>query len=235
MNNSIMKPSFFITGTDTGVGKTEAACVLARSLRAAGYKVGVMKPVETGCVDNKGKLIPTDALRLKEASGSNAGLETINPYRFTLALSPQTAAEHFGATIEFDSIKSCFDELSDQNDVMLVEGAGGLLVPVSDDRTMADLALYLGLPLIVVSANRLGTINRTLLTVHCALSKGLKVAGIIFNNTTSEVSDISREYNRADIERLSPVPVLFEIPLLKKEEAPFQLEEGLLNNVLSRA
>ena len=224
-----MKPSFFITGTDTGVGKTAAACILARSFRAAGYRVGVMKPVETGCADKDGKLIPQDALRLKEASGSTAALETINPYRFTLPLSPHTASEHFGATIEFDNIKSCFDELIKENDVMLVEGAGGLLVPVSEGRTMADLAIYLGMPLIVVSANRLGTINHTLLTVHCALSKGLKVAGVILNNTTPKDGDISREYNRADIERLSPVPVLFEIPFLKKEVAPFQLEEGHLS------
>src|SRR3990172_3533040 len=111
-----MKPSFFITGTDSGVGKAEAACVLARSFRAAGYRVGAMKPVETGCADNNGKLIPQDALRLKEASGSKAGLEAINPYRFTLPLSPQTASEHFGATIEFENIKSCFDELVEDSD-----------------------------------------------------------------------------------------------------------------------
>ena len=228
-----MKPSFFITGTDTGVGKTAAACILARSFRAAGYRVGVMKPVETGCADNNGQLIPQDALRLKEASGSAAGLEVINPYRFTLPISPQTASEHFGVTIEFEKIKSCYDELIEDSDVMLVEGAGGLLVPISEGQTMADLALYLGLPVIVVSANRLGTINHTLLTVQCAISMGLKVAGVILNNTTPEDGDISRAYNRADIERLSQVPLLFEIPFIDaKKEAPFLLEGSLLSSLI---
>jgi len=231
-----VKRGFFITGTDTGVGKTEAACLLARSFRGAGLRVGVMKPVETGCPESDGKLVPVDALKLQEAAGSEARLEIINPYRLPLPLSPQTASEHFDITIEFEKIKSCYEELSIDSDVMLIEGAGGLLVPVSEGRSMADLALSLGLPVIVVAANRLGAINHTLLTVRCAISMGLNVAGVILNNATPEDNDISRGYNRADIARLCQAPLLFEIPFSdRKKEAPFLLEEGLLSDLLSRA
>ncbi|WKZ32160.1 MAG: dethiobiotin synthase [Thermodesulfobacteriota bacterium] len=227
-----MKRAFFITGTDTGVGKTEAACMLARAFRAAGLKPGVMKPVETGCPERDGRLVPTDALRLKEASGTEAPLELINPYRFAPPLAPFTASELSGATIDFERIRSCLKELSNMHDLMLVEGAGGLLTPIAQDTYMADLALDLGLPAIIVSANRLGTINHTLMTIKCAGYMGIKVAGIILNNPGPNGSDPSRAHNRASIERLSPAPILFEAPFSSKNEAPFLPEEGLVASLL---
>jgi dethiobiotin synthetase len=227
-----LKRSFFLTGTDTGVGKTEAACILARAFRAAGLKTGVMKPVETGCPEGDGRLLPMDALRLKEASGTDAELDLINPYRFAPPLAPLTASELSGVTIDFEKIKYCFEELSSSHDAMLVEGAGGLLTPVAGDKCMADLALDLGLPAVIVTANRLGTINHTLLTLRCAESMGIKVAGIILNNTEPPGGDLSRAHNRAAIERLSPAPLLFEAPFSSKNEAPFLLEEGLVSSLL---
>lgn len=207
-----MKPAFFITGTDTNVGKTEAACLLARSFKGAGYTVGVMKPVETGCAVVDGRLMPADALRLKEASGTGADLDLVNPYKFTPPLSPDLCARLFNASIDLGRIRDIFLGLVEAHDVMLVEGAGGLLAPVAEGKTMAELAVLLGAPLIVVSANRLGTLNHTLLTVRCAREMGLGVKGVILNNLSPEDNDLSRQYNKSEIERLSGVPVLFEMP-----------------------
>jgi dethiobiotin synthetase len=222
------KPAFFITGTDTNVGKTEAACLIASSFREAGFTTGVMKPVETGCRLLGEKLIPRDALRLKEASGTGADLDLVNPYRFTAPVAPDLAARLFGASIDMERIRDIFIGLQAAHDLMLVEGAGGLLAPVTEEKSMADLALFLGAPLIIVSANRLGTVNHTLLTVRCAREMGLAIKGIILNNPAAPENDLSRDHNRRDIERLSGAPVLFEIPysparsgapvLLKKEE-----------------
>ncbi len=222
------KPAFFITGTDTNVGKTEAACVLAKSLTEAGLKVGVMKPVETGCLVKDGRIIPLDALRLKAASNTEADLDLVNPYRFTAPVAPDLAARLFGTAIDLHRIRDIFIGLRAAHDVMLVEGAGGLLAPCAEGKSMADLALLLGLPLIIVSANRLGTINHTLLTINCARQMGLAVKGIVLNNPALSENDPSAGHNRSDIERLSGVPVMFEIPywpdpasapkLLKKDE-----------------
>lgn len=221
------KPAFFITGTDTNVGKTEAACSLARSFAEAGLKVGVMKPVETGCPVEGGRIMPVDALRLKAASGTGADLDLINPYRFTAPVAPDLAARLFGASIDLNRIRDIFIGLQAAHDLMLIEGAGGLLAPCAEGKSMADLARLLGSPLVIVSANRLGTINHTLLTVNCARQMGLAIKGIILNNPAPLEDDLSVEYNRSDIERLSGVPVLFEMPwspassgmprLLKKE------------------
>lgn len=206
------KPAFFITGTDTNVGKTEAACVLASSFRKAGLKVGVMKPVETGCPIKGDRIMPQDALKLKEASGSEADIDLVNPYRFTAPVAPDLAARLFGASIDLERIKDIFIGLQAAHDLMLVEGAGGLLAPAAEGKSMADLALLLEAPLLIVSANRLGTINHTLLTVSCARQMGLAVKGIILNNPTDSSNDLSAGHNLSDIERLSGFPVLFEIP-----------------------
>ena len=226
------KPAFFITGTDTNVGKTEAACSLARSFRDAGLKVGVMKPVETGCPVIGGKIVPQDALRLKEASGTEADLDLINQYRFTAPVAPDLAARLFKAAIDFNRIRDIFLGLHAAHDVMLVEGAGGLLAPAAEGRSMADLALFLGIPLIIVSANRLGTINHTLLTVSCARQLGLDIKGIILNNPVDPGNDLSREHNRRDIERLSGVRVLFEIPYSPGQSHPPLLGRGEIEKFL---
>jgi dethiobiotin synthetase len=206
------KPSFFITGTDTSVGKTEAACLLARSLTEAGLKVGVMKPVETGCPVKDGRIMPLDALRLKTASNTEADLDLVNPYRFTAPVAPDLAARLFGTSIDLERIKDIFIGLQAAHDLMLVEGAGGLLAPCAEGKSMADLAHLLGTSLIIVTANRLGTINHTLLTVRCAQQMVLAIKGIILNNPAPSENDPSAGHNRSDIERLTGVPVVFEIP-----------------------
>ena len=228
------KPAFFITGTDTNVGKTEAACVLASSFKEAGLKVGVMKPVETGCPVEGGRIMPQDALRLKEASGTEADLDLVNPYRFTAPVAPDLAARLFGASIDLERIRDIFIGLQAAHDLMLVEGAGGLLAPAAQGKSMADLALLLGAPLLIVFANRLGTIKHTLLTVNCARQTGLAVKGIVLNNPSDSGNDLSAEYNRRDIERLSGVPVIFEIPYSPAPaSAPMRLKKEIIEKLLA--
>lgn len=227
-----MKRAFFITGTDTNIGKTQAACLIARSLRASGLRVGVMKPIETGCPVIGEKITPQDALKLKEASGTEADLDLINPYRFTAPVAPDLAARLFNATIDFNRIRDIFVGLQAAHDIMLVEGAGGLLAPAAEGRSMADLAVILGAPLLIVSANRLGTINHTLLTVSCARQMGLAIKGIILNNPVDSSNDLSAGHNRSDIERLSGVPVLFEIPFSPDHSSAPALGKGDIEKLL---
>src|SRR3990170_937540 len=134
-----MKRAYFITGTDTGVGKTFVASGIAAALKGEGFGVGVMKPVETGCAIRNGAVIPADAVRLKEAAGSIEPLDAINPYRFLSPLAPAVAARLEGVAISLERIRDCFQEIADKNDVTIVEGAGGLLAPLTGEATTAGL------------------------------------------------------------------------------------------------
>ncbi|MFQ5735292.1 MAG: dethiobiotin synthase [Thermodesulfobacteriota bacterium] len=228
-----MRRSFFITGTGTGVGKTFVTAGLARVARDAGDEVGVMKPVETGCEKAAGSLVPRDAHTLKEAALSAAPLDTINPYRFSLPLAPYLAARLEGVQIDPALIKARYDALCEENDVVLVEGAGGLLVPVTGEMTMADVARMLGAPLIIVADSRLGVINHTCLTAECATGRGLAVEGVIMNNTTAPGDAPDRAYNRSEIERLTGLPVFGELPFAGeglKKDAPFR-EGGVFESL----
>lgn len=219
-----MNYSYFITATDTGAGKTLVASSIARALRLKGRDVGVMKPVESGCVDKDGTLEPDDALTLKEASSSADSIEDICPYRLALPLSPHLAARLSGVRIDFEVIKSAFRKLSDRHGVMLVEGAGGLLTPLTDELTVADLAATLGLPLVIVAPSRLGVINHTLLTVEAARARGLEVASVILNELPD--TDQSTEFNSGEIRRVTGLPV-FDLSGEKKE-VPCQVAGDLL-------
>ena len=170
----------FVTGTDTGVGKTIVAATLARLLRMNGVSVGVMKPVTSGCREENGQLVSDDALLLCQAAGI-AVSEDVAPYRLREALAPAEAARLDGVRIDFSAIKSSFDRLASLYDYVIVEGAGGLMVPLSGGLLIADLARELELPLLVVARPGLGTINHTVLTCFAAQQLGLQVAGVIIN------------------------------------------------------
>jgi len=212
-----MKKSFFITGTDTGVGKTTVAAGLASAFRKKGLAVGVMKPVETGCVEKDGALVPADAIRLKEASGCKEPLDIINPYRFAPPVAPNVAARGAGVEIDLEVIVSCLSTLTNSYDVVIVEGAGGLMSPVTDTETMADLARYLTTPIVIVAPSRLGVINHTLLTALAARTTGVQVAGVILNHPAP--GDTGPENNLEEIERFTGIRVLGEIAY-KKNGAP---------------
>jgi dethiobiotin synthetase len=200
--------ALLVTGTDTGIGKTFVACALAHALRARGRTVAVMKPVETGVVSE-----PEDALRLREAAADPAPLEDICPYRLRAPLAPAVAARAEGVTIDLARLETLIRRRQAAADVLLVEGAGGLLVPIRDGITYADLAARLGLPLLVVAANRLGTINHCALTAGAAAAAGLTVLGFVLSQPSPEC-DASTTSNTATIEALTGLTCLGEIPHL---------------------
>lgn len=206
-----MPKAIFITGTDTGVGKTFFACRLAALLRDLGYRVGVMKPAETGCAEQEGKIFPPDAILLKEASGSKFPLDKICPYPLREPLAPSIAAQRQGISINVDRLMDIYDEISSSHDVTLVEGAGGLMVPLLPSYTYADFARVLRLPAIVVAANRLGMINHLLLTLEHARCKGVSVLGYVLNRLESEAS-LATETNREALSTLSAVRFAGELP-----------------------
>jgi dethiobiotin synthetase len=217
-----MGKGIFITGTDTGVGKTFFACGLAALLKKSGYKVGVMKPAETGCGQDDGKLVPQDAVALQEASGCTAPLVKICPYQFREPLAPSVAADREGTRIDIDRLMNIYNEINAAYDITIVEGAGGLLVPLLPSYTYADFAKVLKLPLIIVAANKLGMINHLLLTLEHASCKGLSVLGYVLNQVESQPS-LAAETNREALVSLTGVPCMGEVPYiedLNRQKAP---------------
>jgi dethiobiotin synthetase len=210
----LMAKGIFITGTDTGIGKTLIAVSLAAYLRDLGYRVGVMKPAETGCQEIDRKLIPLDAVRLKEASGCAESIEKICPYRLREPLAPSIAAERVGVKIDVDHLMVINDDISSKHDITLVEGAGGLMVPLLPSYTYADLAHVLKLQVIVVAANKLGAINHLLLTLEHASCKGLSVLGYVLNRISNENS-VATETNREVLSNLTGIPCLGELPFVE--------------------
>jgi dethiobiotin synthetase len=195
-----------VTGTDTGVGKTFVTCALARALRAGGRRVTVMKPVETGVTD-----APDDARRLREAAADPASLDEICPYRLRAPLAPAVAARVEGVTIDLARLEALVRRRLASADVLLVEGAGGLLVPIADSVTWADLAARLRLPLLVVVANRLGAINHCALTARVATAMGLAVTGFVLSSP-DPARDASADTNAAAITGLTGLICLGDLP-----------------------
>lgn len=212
-----MGGGLFITGTDTGVGKTFVACGLAALLKESGYRVGVMKPAETGCVERDGELFAEDAVRLKEASGCREPIEKICPYRLRDALAPSVAAERAEVRIDIERLMAVYNDIDSTHDVTIVEGAGGLMVPLLPSFTYADLAHVLKLPVIVVAANQLGAINHLLLTLEHASCKGLRTLGYVLNSTSNEAS-LAADTNREVLVNLTGVPCMGELPFIKEIE-----------------
>ena len=176
-----MKQAFFITGTDTGIGKTYIACKLIQQYVAQGYKVVGMKPVAAGCDWVNGQWVNDDVLKLEAASNVKAPRALTNPYSFKEPIAPHIAAEKEGKTIELALIKQAFDELCNLADIVIVEGAGGLLVPLNNTNDMADLAKALNIPIIVVVGIKLGCINHALLTVEAIKARNCLIEGWIAN------------------------------------------------------
>ena len=179
----------FVTGTDTGVGKTFVTAGLARLLSDRGFRVGVMKPVETGCERHGDDLVPADAVQLLTAAGGHQDLSSVCPYRFEAPLAPDVAARREGRSIDPVVILNLFGTVAASHDIILVEGAGGLLVPIWGRYTMADLARDIGLPLLVITASRLGAVSHTLLTLEHARFRALPIAAYVLNQVTDTVDD----------------------------------------------
>lgn len=176
-----MNRGIFITGTDTCVGKTIVAATLARLLKMRGVNVGVMKPVTSGCCEEHGKFVSADAQLLCQAAGVTCS-DDVTPYLLREPVAPAEAAKQDGVRIDFAHIRASFDRLAADHDFMIVEGAGGLMVPLAGGLLVADLVRQLELPLLVVARPNLGTINHTVLTCFAAGQMELKVTGVIINN-----------------------------------------------------
>jgi dethiobiotin synthetase len=168
----------FVTGTDTGVGKTVVTAAIAWNLTQAGKRVALMKPVQTGTIVSG----PTDIEFVQKVLGADYSLDVSCPYMFSDPVAPLVASMLVGERIDIKKIKDSYSRLSSDNDFVIVEGAGGLLVPILEDYFMSDLALDLDLPVLIVTRPNLGTLNHTFLTLESAKKRGLDVAGIVISN-----------------------------------------------------
>lgn len=232
-----MLEGVFVTGTDTGVGKTVVAAGLAALFGKRGLSVGVMKPIQTGCPSRRGQRIATDArflLKAAQAQGEYPGqvkdeIEWVCPYRFKDPLAPLVAAGREGITINLDRIAEAYRNLSSRHGIMVVEGIGGLLTPITPTLSSLDLAFFLKLPLLVVAHTRLGTLNHTLLTVRWAQQVGATVLGVVFNNPRPSSKSLAEKTNPQVFAGLSSVPVLGTIPFM----SGICVEKGCLGRVRS--
>jgi dethiobiotin synthetase len=168
----------FVTGTDTGVGKTVVSAAIAWTLQQSGKRVAAMKPIQTGAGED-GLL---DIEFIQKVMGTDYSLEVVCPYRFPMPLAPLAASNLAGERMDIDRIKSAYFDLSSRHEIVIVEGAGGLLVPITETYFMSDLAYDLELGLIIVIRPGLGTLNHTLLTLEYARSHGLNILGFVINN-----------------------------------------------------
>ena len=201
-----MAKGYFVTGTDTGVGKTTVSCALLRSLGAQGRKVVGMKPVVAGSEHGRWQ----DVEQLTVASNVNAPHEWINPYAFDPPVSPHIAAQKAGVEIDLTVIRQAYRQLCNLADVIIVEGAGGFLVPIGPQQTGADLACALNLPVILVVGMRLGCLNHALLTAQAIHSTGLPLAGWVANCIDPEM--LALQENRVTLEQRLGCPLLGTVP-----------------------
>jgi dethiobiotin synthetase len=209
---------FFITGTDTGVGKTMIAGALIKVLCHLGVKTAAMKPVETGCIREGEVLLPSDGMFLKQMAQMQEAVTQVSPSCFETPLSPLAASEIEKRSFSVAPIKKAFYNLYTNYDAVIVEGIGGLMVPLNTGYFVVDLAKEIGLPLIVVAKPGLGTINHAMLTVNCALREGLQVAGIILNYSLPPENSLAEETNPSLMRQICPVPLIGIFPYLKNRD-----------------
>ena len=224
----------FIAGTDTGVGKTVVACALAAWCRQQGYDVGVMKPVATGGRDvgkRRARYRSDDAEQLAGAAGVADPWALINPVCFGEALAPWTAAQRAGRPIVLAGLLRAFRALRARHELLIVEGVGGWLVPLTAQRTMADVARRLGLPVVIVARPGLGTLNHAVLTLRCARAAGLHVLGFVLNYTAPPARDrmarLAERTNPEILRRVAGRPILGELPFSPQLTSRLQAPEAL--------
>jgi dethiobiotin synthetase len=207
----------FVTATDTGIGKTVVTAGLTLALRARGLSVGVSKPVQSGALadDPEG-----DAMLLKRWTGVSESPSEIAPFSFAAPLAPLVAAELEGRSLDICDVVDGARKVAERYEAVIVEGAGGLMVPVGEAWSIGDLAVMLRLPILVVARAGLGTVNHTALTVSSAQSLGLEVLGVVLNGPRDE----SSETNPRLIEQFAGVPVLGQMPWLEGDLTADRLE-----------
>ena len=212
MLNRIPIPALFITGTDTGVGKTVVAAAIGQWFHRQGLRVSVLKPCATGCVRRREGLVSEDAEFLAHFAQARFPLDLICPQCYAEPLAPAVAAERANQPLDWEAINRSIALMSAESDVMIVEGVGGVMVPLDAKHTVLDLAQWLGAPTVVVARPALGTINHTLLTVNALREANVKVAGVVINRYPAENAGIAEETNPRAIEKWGKVSVLCLVP-----------------------
>ncbi len=227
-----MSRGLFVTGTDTGVGKTVVACAIARLLVLQGVPVRARKPVESGCKrDGNGRLVPRDAAQLHVAAQSHEPLETICPYPLEAALSPERALRLAGLSLSLEPLHAACLAGVGEADFLLVEGAGGFLAPLAQDTFAADLAAALDLPMLLVAADRLGCLNHALLTLEAMERRGLTLASIVLNRLSP--AHPPGLDNAADLRRLTGHTVI-ELPYAAVPDEPWEVFRNALSSLATR-
>ncbi|HOP85343.1 MAG TPA: dethiobiotin synthase [Syntrophorhabdaceae bacterium] len=210
-----MMKSIFVTGTDTGVGKTTiSACLSAFLSLKRKLNVGVMKPFESGLSKRNKDELPWDAICLKEASGSSDDLNSISPYTFEAPLAPEVAASLENVKIDLNMVDRIYKKILNEHDIVVIEGAGGVLVPIKKNFFYGDLIKRWGCPTLIVSRLGLGTINHTLLTVGYLKTRGIKIIGVILNNNDG-TGDLAAKTNPTILSNYLDCPILGTFPYKK--------------------
>jgi dethiobiotin synthetase len=205
-------PGLLVTGTDTGIGKTVIAGAIADWFRRRGARVAVCKPCGSGCVHRREGLVSEDAEFLAHCADSAHPLDLVCPVRYAEPLAPAIAAQRAKQPLDWEAISRSIRLMSKGSDMMIVEGIGGIMVPMDEQYTMLDVAKWLKIPAVVVARPGLGTINHTLLTVKALRDAGVTVAGVVINRYPQDLASVAEETNPAAIEKWSRTPVLCLTP-----------------------
>ncbi|MBW2616805.1 MAG: dethiobiotin synthase [Deltaproteobacteria bacterium] len=211
-----MDNGIFVTGTDTGIGKTVIAAGLAGALKAKGVDVGVMKPVATGAIKTAGGLVSDDVRFLMDVADCTDDWELVNPVTLEPPLSPLQACMADGCEIQLERIQQAYLELSNRHDFIVVEGIGGILVPIKEGYFVSHMIRDLGVPAVIVARPGLGTINHTLLTIKEARRMSLKLKGFIINWMREQKAGYAETTNPELIKNLSHIPLLGVLPFDSK-------------------
>jgi dethiobiotin synthetase len=221
-------PGLFVTGTDTGVGKTVVAGAIAHWFHRRHRRVAVCKIAATGCARRREGLVSEDAEFLAVCADAKHPLDLIAPLRYAEPLAPAIAAQRAGRPIDWFMLGNAIRLMSQSSDVMIIEGVGGIMVPMDEDHTVLDVAVALKIPAIVVARPGLGTINHTLLTVRALRSAGVQVAGVVVNRYPPDSAGIAEETNPRAIEHWGKVPVVCVVPDEPLAQAPLTLPPGIV-------
>jgi len=213
-------PGLFITGTDTGVGKTVIACALARAWRRGGNRPGVFKPIASGCRREREGLVSDDTEALAHFAHTSSRLEEVTPVRYAAPLAPAVAAEQTGEPVDWGAIDRAWARIDSTHDRLVVEGVGGVLAPLSGRTTVLDLMVAMGYPAVVVTRAGLGTLNHTALTVRALREAGAPLAGLVINGYAADAAeaDPSMSSNRVWLEKLTGAKVLAIAPRRPAQE-----------------
>lgn len=206
------KAGLFITGTDTGVGKTVVAGAIARILADRGSKVGVFKPIATGCRRDWEGLVSYDTEFLANCANSNLSLSTITPVGYLTPAAPLVSAAHEGRPIDFGGIASAYRQVCEESDIVIVEGIGGVRVPLTGEFDLLDLAAEFALPIVIVARPNLGTINHTLMTIDSIRAAQLNIAGVVINGYDATKATLAEDTAEQVIAQVSGVKILAVVP-----------------------